>query len=85
MLLALAEGIESAPWAKVTAQATFYHATDRRRDGANFNAMLKGVFDGIVDAGIVADDDHKHWTTLPPAFAQDKKNPRVEVTITRVE
>jgi len=83
--LSQAEGLDSVPWRIVTAQAVFYHATDRRRDGANFNAMLKGAFDGIVDAGIVEDDDHKHWTTLPPLFKTDKKNPRVEIIITRVE
>jgi len=85
MELTQAECVETAPWGRVEAQAIFYHATDRRRDGANFNAMLKGVFDGVVDSGLVADDDHKHWTTLPPIFKQDKTNPRVEVTVTRVD
>ena len=72
-------------WGKVTAQACFYHKSKRRRDGCNFNSMLKGAFDGVVDAGLVADDDHEHWTTLPPAFDIDKKNPRVAITVTRVE
>ena len=62
----------------------FYHKTNRRRDGANYNAMLKGAFDGIVDAGIAVDDDHKHWTTLPPEFHIDKEFPRVEITVTKI-
>lgn len=78
------ERIESGPWEKVEAKAVFYHKTNRRRDGANFNAQLKGAFDGIVDAGLVVDDDHKHWTTLPPGFEIDNEFPRVEITITSI-
>ena len=78
------EHVDSGPWQTAEVKAVFYHKTNRRRDGSNFNAMLKGAFDGIVDAGLVVDDDARHWTTLPPEFYIDKENPRVEITITRV-
>jgi len=79
-----AEHIDTAPWTRVTAKATFHHKQKRRRDGANFNAMLKGYCDGIVDAGLVVDDDATHWTTLPPEFCVDKDLSRVELVIERL-
>lgn len=75
--------IETTPWEKVSVSAKFFHKNNRRRDGANYNAMLKGAFDGIVDSGLVPDDDHTHWTTQPPEFFVDKDNPRTEIIIKR--
>ena len=80
-----AEAIETAPWGHVEVQATFYHKTTRRRDQDNAIASLKAAYDGIVDAGLVEDDDWKHMTRLPPKFDYDERNPRVELTITRCE
>jgi len=34
----------------------------RRRDPANLAPVAKAVVDGLVDAGLVADDDHRHVT-----------------------
>jgi len=79
------ESIDTGPWERVTVQATFFHKQKNRRDGANFNAMLKGYFDGIVDAGLAVDDDADHWTTLPPDFRTDKELSRVEIVVSRVE
>jgi hypothetical protein len=80
-----AEGVETGPWEKVEMTAVFFHKTDRRRDGVNHNAMLKAAQDGIVEAGLVVDDDAKHWTTMPPVFRIDREFPRVEITIERIE
>jgi len=78
-----AQGIDSGPWERATIAATFYHKTARRRDDVNAMAMLKPAYDGIVDAGLLVDDDHEHLTTLPASFALDKQEPRVELVITR--
>lgn len=80
----LAEGIQTGPWERAEMKATFYHAQKRRRDGANYNAMLKGYIDGIVDAQLAVDDDSDHWSTLPPDFKQDREFPRVEIVVRRV-
>jgi hypothetical protein len=77
-----AECIASGPWGSAEVRAVFFHKQARRRDGANFNTRLKGYFDGIVDAGLVVDDDATHWTTLPPEFHIDTKLGRVEITVT---
>jgi hypothetical protein len=77
--------VDSAPWKKATAQATFFHKQDRRRDGSNYNAMMKPHQDGVVDSGLLIDDDSKHLTTLPPLFEIDKHHPRVEMVFVRIE
>lgn len=79
------EGIETGAWEYATMQAVFYHKQKRRRDGANHNNMLKAAQDGVVDAGLLVDDDADHCDMLPPRFAIDQKHPRVELTITRVK
>ena len=69
------------PFAAVTVQPVFYFRDKRRRDRDNAGAMLKAAYDGLVDAGLLADDE-----TLTPLVAElriDKGNPRVELTITR--
>lgn len=80
-----AEDIETVPWQKVEVEALFYFVHSRRRDPDNANASLKAAYDGIVDAGLVVDDDYEHMKRLPPIFRVDRKYPRVELTITRME
>ena len=80
-----AEQIETMPWDRVIVTAAFFHTTDRRRDPDNFTGSLKAVYDGIVDAGLALDDDHKHMRRGEPTFSIDKDSPRVELTITRQE
>lgn len=77
-------GIESGPWLRATVRAKFYHKQARRRDDVNHLAMLKPAYDGVVEAGLLTDDDSEHLTTLPAAFAVDGES-RVELTFTRIE
>jgi hypothetical protein len=79
-----AEGISSGPWEQATIRATFFHRTRRRRDDVNFLAMLKPAYDGIVDSGLLADDDAEHLTTLGASFELDREAPRVELRLERV-
>ena len=80
---AKAEQVESGPWEKATARAAFFHKQRRRRDDVNHLAMLKAAYDGVVQAGLLADDDSEHLKTLTPTFAIDRKFDRVELTFTR--
>jgi Holliday junction resolvase RusA-like endonuclease len=66
-------------WVAATARATFYVRDRRRRDADNALASLKAAFDGLKDAGIVADDSG--ITHLPVVFVLDKQHPRVEITV----
>jgi hypothetical protein len=45
--------------------------------------MLKPAYDGIVDSGLLIDDDSEHLTTLPASFEIDEVS-RVELFITKV-
>jgi hypothetical protein len=78
-----AEQIESAPWESATIRADFYRKTKRRRDPDNDIASLKAAYDGIVDAGLLPDDDYAHLCRLPPSTDIDREYPRVVLTIMR--
>jgi len=79
-----AEDICTRPWKFVDVSPYYFHKDKRRRDEDNFQAMLKGTYDGIVDAGLVLDDDSLHMHKHTPTFLVDKENPRVEIVIERV-
>ena len=80
----LEQRIESGPWEKATVRARFFHKKARRRDDVNHLAMLKPAYDGIVDAGLLVDDDAVHLTTLGAEFCTDSELSRVELVIERV-
>lgn len=77
--------IETVPWEYAVVEATFFFRDKRRRDQDNATASLKAAYDGIVDSGLVPDDDPRHMKRLYADFEIDKKNPRVELTITRIK
>ena len=79
------EQIDSAPWPTVEVTAHFFHANKRRRDADNAIGSLKAAYDGIVDAGLVIDDDPEHMLRMPPVFEIDQDNPRVELIVRRSE
>lgn len=60
-------------------QAVFYFRTRQRRDGDNLLASMKASFDGLIDAGLLADDSA--ITHLPVVQRHDKANPRVELRV----
>lgn len=76
---ALPLGGKPPRWEAAEAEAVFYHAQKRGRDGDNALASLKAAYDGIAMAGIVAND--KGIRHLPVRFEIDPANPRVEVTL----
>lgn len=65
-------------WVRATTRATFHFETKRRRDTDNLGAWLKSYWDGIADAGIVANDSGLHHT--PPTIVVDGVN-RVVIEI----
>jgi len=79
-----AEQLEDIPWEFAEVKPTYYHKDKRRRDEDNFQGMLKATYDGLVDAGLVSDDDSLHMHKHVPRFELDKANPRVELLVERV-
>lgn len=79
------ERVESAPWGKVKVEADFYFGKRGRHDDENAMVSIKPAYDGIVDAGLVADDDSEHMRKMPPTFGVDRVFPRVVLIVTRIE
>lgn len=77
-------GIESGPWAKSRATLVFYWPRNNRRDLRNAESSMKAAYDGVVDAGLIVDDDAKHLEHGPTRFECDRESPRVELTIERL-
>lgn len=77
------EQVESMPWERVLVTAAFFYSINRRRDPDNATGSLKSAYDGIVDSGLVPDDDMLHMRRGEPTFSVDAESPRVELTITR--
>lgn len=66
-------------WERATAEATVYVPDLRRRDRDNLAASLKALWDGLVDAGVLADDYGLRHEPLK--VEMDRENPRVEVVL----
>ena len=56
---------------EATIKRVFYFKDNRRRDKDNFDAMTKAVSDGMVDSGLLLDDDQITW--MPTEFIIDKE------------
>jgi len=82
-LTALAElGRNPQPrWHDATVSVTWYAKSARWPDADNAIGSLKGAIDGLVDAGVLIDDDRLTW--LPIERRKDAKRPRVEIEITK--
>ena len=87
-LLAIEEidklNIYTKPWEKVETQETYYFKTNRRRDIRNAEALCKAYYDGFVEAGLMADDNHNILTHQPTKLDVDRENPRVEILLTKI-
>lgn len=81
----LQAGVETGPWELAKCSVTFYWPDARRRDEDNAIASLKAAYDGIVDSGLLVDDDSKHLIREMPKFEIDQAAPRVEITVERVK
>lgn len=70
-------------WVHARVLIDWYHPTKRLLDRDNIIGSCKAYLDGIVSAGVLADDN---GVTLEPVGRfVDKDNPRVEITVTPTE
>ena len=63
----------------VTAQVTF-HCDGRRRDPDNHMAMLKPLWDALVEMGVLVDDSHDKLKILDSKWERGEKKVVVELT-----
>lgn len=59
---------------------TIYYSTRRRHDLDN--SVPKFVLDGLVESGMIVDDDSEHVTKITLQCGFDKERPRTELLIT---
>lgn len=69
-------------WQAAECHVRWYARDSRRRDRDNCQASLKATFDGLVDAGLLADD--QNLIHMPLRILVDSKNPRVELIIEQI-
>jgi crossover junction endodeoxyribonuclease RusA len=69
-------------WAAAEVHTTFHVPDRRRRDPDGLMASLKAAWDGLVDAGILADDDR--LVIHAPTICVDRERPRVEIEVCEV-
>lgn len=60
-----------------------YYPNNRRHD--TDNSVPKFILDGLVESGMVMDDDSKHITKLTLMCDTDTKHPRTELHIKRLD
>ena len=74
---------QDAPkWDAATIEPRVYWPNRHKVDGDNMLSSLKASFDGLVDAGLLADD--KGVRFLPCVMGYSKDDPRVELVVRRL-
>lgn len=68
-----------APVGAVIVQLYLPVKNSRRRDPHNFTPTLKACVDGIVDAGVIPDDNSDWCTTLEPILVPGAKTVVIEI------
>lgn len=66
-------------WSEAETRVVFYFPDARTRDRDNAAAALKAYWDGIADAGVVAND--AGLIHYPPELRVDRDRPRVEIEV----
>lgn len=60
-----------------------YYPNNRRHDIDN--SVPKFILDGLIESGVIVDDDCRHITKLTLSCGFDKENPRTEIYIAQHE
>lgn len=68
------------PFEKASVVITFYFKDKRRHDADNYQKFL---LDGLVDAGIIIDDDFEH-ITVTCRGDYDRQEPRTEIEVVAI-
>jgi Holliday junction resolvase RusA-like endonuclease len=71
-----------APNVKAVVSVLFRFPDRKRRDPDNYTAGLKGVLDGLVQAGVLRDDDFGSIALQVDAQFGVKQGPELYVTVT---
>lgn len=64
-----------------TVEVKWWAKDRRRRDADSLGPALKAVLDGLVEAGVFADDDSRTVVKTSMSIGFDPSNPRIEILI----
>lgn len=70
-------GLQNEKYKSFAITSTVYMPTKRRCDPDN--TVIKFFLDGMVEGGLIEDDDGKHLKSLTLKTDYDKENPRTEL------
>lgn len=71
-------------WQRGRIHMEFCWPTRHRRDTLNAAGAMKAAIDGIIDAGLLPDDDGEHMEIGGISASLDKDNPRVIISLERL-
>lgn len=60
-----------------------YYGNNRRHDPDN--SVPKFILDGLVDSGMIIDDDDRHITKLSLSCSTDLERPRTEIVFKHIQ
>ena len=82
--LTMIAGGRGQRWTRASAQATFYWPDPQRRDIRNAEQCPSPAYNGIVDAGLIVDDNSVVLTHAETQFRVDRQHPRVEIIVEKL-
>ncbi len=74
----------SEPWTRCRLNLRYYKPSDRVLDHLNMAGRVKAIIDGVVDAGLIPDDNDQYLEAGPQLSDIDKDNPRIELVFERL-
>ncbi len=73
--------VPARPLARAKVTYTFYIKGHRRHDQDNLVASMKAYLDGLVRAGLLADDDDQHVTLSESQIIRDARAEQTVITV----
>ena len=70
---------------RVTMEGVLHPHDRRRRDPHNWVPSFKAMIDGVVDAGVLADDDAKHLLSFTISLGEPVRHGQLSLIIRRAE
>lgn len=70
---------------RVVVDVTWFAPDNTHRDPDGLGPFVKAALDGLVNAGVLIDDDHRYVARTSTAIEVDRRNPRIEIRISAQE
>lgn len=81
---ATARAAHIPPQERITIRAVLHPHDKRRRDPHNWYPSYKAAIDGVVDAGVIPDDNGKHLVSIEVVLGSPVRHTQIALHITPV-